>query len=136
MQIISDSETLTVNDLTCTYAEYRQLPNRDDRIALRNRMIDSLVEAYRRNDDSPIRATHRFPCDFEQDFIRWEASVETPMDELKRRIAGHDWYYDRSDDHGAWTRGKANLERIQGLIRVLGPEAQVLYTAAVSKLRG
>ena len=133
MNKIADSETLQVNTLTCTYGEYRQLPTRKDRIALRTRVVNALIEAYRKDDNSPIRATYRFPYQFDQVFDRWEASVQTPMDELQERLAGHDWYFDRSDDHSVWTRGKANLDRIRFLVRTLGPEAQALYDGAMAK---
>ncbi|NBO55245.1 MAG: hypothetical protein EBU84_11770 [Actinobacteria bacterium] len=135
MQNISDSETLQVNALTCTYGEYRQLPTREDRLALRDRIVNALVEAYRRDDDSPVRATHRFPYQFDQDFDRWEASVETPMDELRRRLKYHDWYYDRSDDHRSWTAGRNNQARILSLVNQLGDEGKAAYDAARSNLR-
>ena len=97
-------------------------------------MVNTLIEAYRKDDNSPIRATYRFPYQFDQVFDRWEATVQTPMDELQERLAGHDWYFDRSDDHSVWTRGKANLDRIQFLVRALGPEAQALYDGTVAKI--
>lgn len=34
------------------------------------------------------------------------------MDHLKKLYAGFDWYYDRSDDHGVWSRGNAQWQAI------------------------
>ena len=28
-------------------------------------------------------------------------------------LSGHDWYYDYSDDHGVWQRGKDASERLR-----------------------
>jgi hypothetical protein len=133
MKNIADTESLTVNDLTCTFGEYRQLPTTEERMVLRNRVVDSLSAAYRCRDNSPIRSTYQFPYQFDDAFNRWESAVETPMDEFKRLLAGHDWTYSMSDDYSVWSRGNANRQRLQNLARTLGPEAQAAYEAAANQ---
>lgn len=36
--------------------------------------------------------------------------VKTTIDEFKRMLKGHDWYYMYSDDHSVYLRGKKNSE--------------------------
>ena len=35
------------------------------------------------------------------------------LDTLKQLLASHDWYYDYSDDHSAWCRGRDHGQTIQ-----------------------
>ena len=34
------------------------------------------------------------------------------LDELRR----HDWYYNYSDDHSVWTKGRNNAHRLQAIV--------------------
>lgn len=34
-------------------------------------------------------------------------------EEFFRMLESHDWFYEYSDDHGVWTKGKENKKRIQ-----------------------
>jgi len=36
-------------------------------------------------------------------------------DELIEALRTHNWFYPMSDDHGVWTRGQDQWERIQSL---------------------
>tara|TARA_X000000950_G_scaffold283858_2_gene385667 strand:+ start:1888 stop:2121 length:234 start_codon:yes stop_codon:yes gene_type:complete len=38
----------------------------------------------------------------------------TPQ-EYFEELTKHDWYYDYSDDHRVWTKGRENLKRIQAI---------------------
>lgn len=35
--------------------------------------------------------------------------------DFKKKLKGHDWYYNYSDDHNVWERGKRQLQNIVAL---------------------
>lgn len=39
-------------------------------------------------------------------------TIQTKLEELSRKCALHDWYYDYSDDHSVWKRGVASRDEI------------------------
>jgi len=51
-------------------------------------------------------------------------------EELIRLIKGHDWYYQRSDDHGVFTAGREAALRIASIIRQL-PDGIEIYNATI-----
>ena len=79
---------------------------------------------------APIVSTYRFPYQFEEILFAWEARVETPMEELQRRLAHHDWHYEYSDDSRVYQAGREARGRIQSLVRQLGPEGEREYNRA------
>ena len=38
-------------------------------------------------------------------------------EKLIQALKAHDWFYDRSDDHGVWMRGQSAWDRIQFLAK-------------------
>jgi len=40
-------------------------------------------------------------------------------------LATHDWFYDYSDDHTAWSRGKAMSQKIFGLRAQVDPTGKI-----------
>lgn len=57
---------------------------------------------------------------------------ENILEEFKRALSSHDWYYDYSDDHTVWRRGRDSASRIQQLRHQLEQsgmkaEADTLY---------
>jgi hypothetical protein len=54
------------------------------------------------------------------------------LEQLKRALASHDWYFDFSDDHQTWHRGQQSLANIRQLqqqcqAQGLGEAADQLY---------
>ena len=41
--------------------------------------------------------------------------LQTLKEQLQLAMAGHDWYYDRSDDHRVWSAGNAHYRKISNL---------------------
>ena len=39
------------------------------------------------------------------------------LEQYKKELAHHDWYYYFSDDHGVWQRGESESSRIFGLAK-------------------
>jgi hypothetical protein len=39
------------------------------------------------------------------------------LQEYYKELKQHDWYYDWSDDHTVWTKGRDNLNRLIGITR-------------------
>jgi hypothetical protein len=54
------------------------------------------------------------------------ALISRDRKELERRIKDHDWYYNYSDDAGAYYKGRSNHDAILDLIRRV-PGGQELY---------
>ena len=51
---------------------------------------------------------------------------------LEQMLKHHDWYYDRSDDHYWYTKGRESLDEIYEIIRNAGDkqnEALAMYNA-------
>lgn len=42
-------------------------------------------------------------------------------------LESHDWYYQRSDDHGKWTRGCEQRQRIMAAKVLLGVDGEYLF---------
>lgn len=78
----------------------------------------------------PPRTTFRWPYQFENALIRWELSVETPLERFERLLASTDWYSAYSDDHSVWTSGERRMRELRELIGQLGPEAQLAFNRA------
>lgn len=60
--------------------------------------------------------------------------------QLKEALAGHDWYYQYSDDHRVYCRGRDQANKIHDLRRQclaagLGEQADVLYDQAQNRKR-
>lgn len=43
----------------------------------------------------------------------------------RRLLAGHDWYYDYSDDHSAWSAGRAQREKLRELRKQIDPDCKI-----------
>ncbi len=43
-------------------------------------------------------------------------SKQETLKQLEEACKHHDWYYERSDDHGVWSRGKSNRQDISRLL--------------------
>jgi len=43
--------------------------------------------------------------------------------QLELLLRNHDWYYDYSDDHRSWTKGKRERDEINALVKKM-PEAE------------
>jgi hypothetical protein len=43
----------------------------------------------------------------------WETEMNEELNTLEELLARHDWFYDRSDDYSAWTRGQNESRAIQ-----------------------
>jgi hypothetical protein len=87
------------------------------------RLIGELV-------DPTYSRTFRWPYEFDDVISKWEAAVQTPMEELKSRLGSHDWYFHYSDDHGVFMAGQRAHDTIQALVRQLGAEGQLMYNRA------
>ena len=40
----------------------------------------------------------------------------TTLETLEKALAGHDWFYEYSDDHSVWSRGRDALANISSLM--------------------
>jgi len=49
------------------------------------------------------------------------------IEELHKLLEDHDFYYVYSDDHKAYEKGKASQDKIEALIKTIGPEGKKLY---------
>jgi hypothetical protein len=47
------------------------------------------------------------------------------MQEYRRRLAAHDWYFDYSDDQKAWRAGRDERNALYGLAHKLDPKFEV-----------
>jgi hypothetical protein len=74
--------------------------------------------------------TFRWHYEFDDIISKWEAAVQTPMEELKSRLGSHDWYFHYSDDHSVFRAGQNAHDAIRSLVRRLGPEADLMYNRA------
>lgn len=43
------------------------------------------------------------------------SELQTIKEQLQLAMTGHDWYYDRSDDHRVWAAGNARYRQITDL---------------------
>ena len=57
------------------------------------------------------------------------------MAEYRRALAAHDWFYDFSDDHGAWSRGNAQRTALRGMRARLDPTGAVWNEFAPAEYR-
>ena len=62
------------------------------------------------------------------------------LTQFKEAIAGHDWYYQYSDDHRVYCQGRDQASRISVLHRKcqaagLGDQADAIYEAAQNRKR-
>jgi hypothetical protein len=48
------------------------------------------------------------------------------LNEFYKMLAGHDWYYQYSDDHGVWRRGQDRYDTI-AMVAKESPEHQKLF---------
>lgn len=94
--------------------------------------------------DSPEDAAVKFDGWFRQSYNHWgnqfvknpqpPASytlitvTETTLGEFYDLAAGHDWYYEMSDDHSVWLAGERAVNRIREMIQIKGPEWAEIWT--------
>lgn len=60
--------------------------------------------------------------------------------QFKEALAGHDWYYNMSDDYSVYCRGRDQANKIHNLRRQclaagLGDQADAIYEAAQNRKR-
>jgi hypothetical protein len=62
--------------------------------------------------------------------------MENKMEDYVARLKRHDWYYERSDDHNAYTRGNTARKKIMELAKQLDPEYEIFnqYAPDICKL--
>ena len=53
----------------------------------------------------------------------------------RQLLAQHDWYYPFSDDYSVWAKGKAHVEKIQGLQKHIDPDYQIWNSIAPEDCR-
>jgi hypothetical protein len=82
------------------------------------------------NEIKPLERSLRWPYEYDDVFSRWEAAVQSPMEELKARLGRHDWYFSYSDDYGVFMAGQRAHDTIRALVRQLGAEGQLMYNRA------
>lgn len=51
-------------------------------------------------------------------------------DEYMQALAAHDWYYQMSDDYGAYTRGAASWARVCELAKTHDPDHKIAHNWA------
>lgn len=51
--------------------------------------------------------------------------MSTQLDEYISKLKSHDWFYEFSDDHSVWQRGKAERHDINVLQKELDPDNEV-----------
>ena len=61
-----------------------------------------------------------------------QVSAQELLNEYEALLRKHDWYFEYSDDHGVWSRGRAQVSRINSVslqlkTRGLEEEAQKLF---------
>ena len=49
------------------------------------------------------------------------------LEELKKLLKAHDWYFDYSDCFTAWSRGADSLKKIKELVAELGDDGLKLF---------
>ncbi|MBF86302.1 MAG: hypothetical protein CL489_17750 [Acidobacteria bacterium] len=49
------------------------------------------------------------------------------MEELKKLLESHDWYYMYSDDSRSYNKGRDSNDKIKQLVAEIGKEADKLY---------
>lgn len=45
--------------------------------------------------------------------------------EYRKALAGHDWYYDYSDDYSVWAAGKRQRESLREMRKHIDPEGVI-----------
>jgi len=120
-----------------SFEEYKTLPV-DERQSLKEEAIDRFVD-YTKNGPVKILENGKrarppetdgdicWPYEIQEIFSVWEAKAESPIEKLERLLKRHDWYYERSDDHRAWTKGCNQSSAISSLVVSLGDDGKKLY---------
>lgn len=47
------------------------------------------------------------------------------LEAYKKALAGHDWSFEQSDDHSAYSRGRENLAQITAARREIDPSGEI-----------
>ena len=45
--------------------------------------------------------------------------------QYRQALAGHDWYYDYSDDHSVWAAGKSQREALREMRKNIDPTGAI-----------
>jgi hypothetical protein len=45
--------------------------------------------------------------------------------QYRQALAGHDWYYDYSDDHSVWARGKSEREALRDMRKHIDADGKI-----------
>lgn len=53
-----------------------------------------------------------------------QESAMTTLTDLERALRTHDWWYEYSDDHSLYSRGRAERDKINWMIRALESAGQ------------
>jgi len=61
-----------------------------------------------------------------------ELELENNLEELKKKLSVHDYYYDYADDHDSYTKGLAEMKEIRALITLCGRHGDDLYEEYVT----
>jgi hypothetical protein len=56
------------------------------------------------------------------------------MKELEELLKSHDWYFEYSDDHKVWRRGKNQLNAIRRKVKDVGSKGLEMYNKYKPKL--
>jgi hypothetical protein len=49
------------------------------------------------------------------------------IEDFKKLLANHDWYYHFSDDHGVWQRGEREVAEIKFALKDASDEMKKMY---------
>lgn len=47
---------------------------------------------------------------------------EATLEDYRKALAEHDWFYDFSDDHGVWVRGQEQRNNLHRMAKRLDPD--------------
>ena len=63
------------------------------------------------------------------------SEVQITLEEFTQKIKNLDWFYNMSDDHSAYTRGRNACQYYRDLAHAFGPEWVEAYMAESAKHR-
>lgn len=59
--------------------------------------------------------------------------MNIPLEEYKKALANHDWFYSFSDDHSVWSRGERERSRLISIAEGNGNDFKQAYNDEVKR---
>ncbi len=68
------------------------------------------------------------------DIINIGVLMKKTLQDLKKLLSTHDFYYSYSDDHDSYKKGSEEMDVIRSLIKELGKPGEDLYAEYIKKI--